>query len=120
LFDFGLVKFRSRNEEQNPNTISGTPTFIAPEKIERKDFDHRADLYAVGVMLYKALSGDYPFDGKTPVEILQKHVSEIAAPLTERCKIPEGVSEIVMRALEKDPNKRFVSAVEMRKAIELN
>jgi serine/threonine protein kinase len=90
-------------------TIFGTPTYMAPEQAVGSDVDGRTDLYALGVIMYELLTGDPPFLGDDPAELLKHHVISKAPPLSERAKgakIPAALDQLVMRLLEKRPDKR--------------
>jgi hypothetical protein len=93
--------------------IFGTPEYMAPEQAEGKPTDHRADLYAVGCVLYHCLTGSAPFFADTFMAMLTKHLVEIAPPPSVRrpdLNIPRAVDALVARALEKDREHRFASA----------
>src|SRR5205085_959991 len=94
----------------------GTPAYMSPEQAAGDpDTDHRADLYAWGVMAYEILAGRHPFAGKTtPQQLMAAHIVDIPAPLAaQRPELPPSVATIVMRSLEKDPELRPASASEL-------
>ena len=102
--------------------IHGTPEYLAPEQATGSDVDGRADLYAVGCLAFELLTGRLPFEGPSPVAIIdQKRKGSPPRPteIAPSRGIPEAVSEVVMKALARHPSSRFQSATEMRKAIEL-
>ncbi len=118
LLDFGLSKFRrsdgsSRIETQD-GVLMGTPAYMAPEQwMGRRDTDHRADLFAVGVVLYEMLTGKLPFQGETQGELFQNIVNgtdEPAAPSTLRPEIPAALDAVVLRAIRRIRDDRFESA----------
>ena len=126
VLDFGIAKLREEadasvgGEVTRRDQLIGTPYFLAPELIRGDPVDHRADLYAVGVLLYHALTGHYPFHAKTSASILVKHVTEKAVAPSIRAparNIPPGVDAIVLRALEKEPAARWQNADELQAAI---
>ncbi|MDI1445547.1 serine/threonine-protein kinase [Polyangium sp. 6x1] len=126
VLDFGIAKLREEadanagGEVTRRDQLIGTPYFLAPELIRGDAVDHRADLYAVGVLLYHALTGHYPFHAKTSASILVKHVTEKAVAPSIRAPsrgVPPGVDAIVLRALEKEPAARWQSAEELQAAI---
>src|SRR5690606_27464326 len=86
----------------------GTPHYMAPEQAMGRFVDGRADLYAVGVMLYECLSGGTPFDGADGYAIGYKHVHELPKPILEVAPRTQfGAGKIVMLMLAKDPNARY-------------
>jgi TolB-like protein len=90
----------------------GTPGYMAPEQTDADaDIDHRADLYALGVVAYEALTGAHPFGARTPSEFAAAHRSEIPLPISTRCPdVPAALAALVMQALEKAPADRPQSA----------
>ncbi|MFO8074161.1 MAG: protein kinase [Polyangia bacterium] len=120
LLDFGVAKIQQGMDSENlthtrTGTVLGTPYYMSPE-IARggRRFDHRVDLWAVGVMLYEMVSGQRPFEGEGYNEILASILMEDARPLREVApSVPPRLTEIVDRALRKDPDERYSSAGEM-------
>jgi Tol biopolymer transport system component len=100
--------------------IVGTPTYMAPEQIDASArVDHRADIYAVGVLGYELLTGAPPFVGAWAQGILSAHLTEAPAPLTaHRPDVPPALTNIVMRSLEKRPDDRWQSAEEVGRRLE--
>ncbi len=128
LLDFGISKITRPMAGGGDSTgltstgvVMGTPQYIAPEQASGLDeVDHRADLYALGVIMYEMLTGDLPFEGRTPLEILMKHVQDEPVPPRKRkpaLGIPPDIEAVVMRALKKDPGDRFESAEAMKAAL---
>jgi len=117
--DFGVAKALSESTgRQSLTTIGvalGTPTHMAPEQATADvHLDHRADIYAFGVLAYDLLAGHPPFTGNSPQEVLAAHVTRPAEPVTtRRAAIPAVLSSLVMRCLEKRPADRWQSAEEM-------
>jgi serine/threonine protein kinase/tetratricopeptide (TPR) repeat protein len=123
VVDFGIAKALSASRTEAPGgtltlvgTSIGTPAYMSPEQAAADPkIDHRADIYAWGVVAYELLAGRHPFDGKTtPQQYLAAHLSE--APPSFRKTAPQisgVVADVIMRALEKDPNKRPQSADEI-------
>jgi serine/threonine-protein kinase len=124
VLDFGLAKLR---EHEGGNTLTragalvGTPYYMAPEHIRGEGMDHRLDIYALGAVMYKALTGVPPFWAPTPMGVLTKHLTEEAVAPSTRMGNAEGVrgavDEIVMRAMAKNPDDRFGSMDELRDAL---
>jgi serine/threonine-protein kinase len=127
LLDFGLAHGIGEGESGTPSStrggvaIFGTPEYMAPEQATVSAPDARADLYALGCMLYEMLTGRLPFAGASAVAILDAKAK--GNPERPRCAaptldIPETVDGLVMRALARHPSERFQTASEMRRAIE--
>ncbi len=118
IIDFGIAKLADLEGMTATRIILGTPQYMAPEQIRGRPVDSRTDLYALGIVLYEALSGRPPFDGTSAISIGFAHCSEPLPPLrTKRPEVPEPWEAFVHRALAKDPAHRFASAQEMRAAI---
>jgi eukaryotic-like serine/threonine-protein kinase len=119
LIDFGL----SRLEEDAPLTATGacvgSPSYLAPERLRQLAYDGRADLYALGILLYELLAGERPFSGKSSLAIARKHLEEPPPPLAERRPdLPPALIALVDRALAKEPAERFADAAAMRAALD--
>jgi len=119
VMDFGVAKaVTEATGRQNLTTIGvalGTPTYMAPEQATADpNTDHRADIYAVGVMAYELLTGRPPFSGITPQAVLAAHVTQAPAPVSHgRATVPPALAELVMRCLEKNPADRPQRASEL-------
>ena len=123
LLDFGLVKEFEVDRNVNltgDNLILGTPQYLAPESILNRDpIDARADIYAVGAVAYFLLAGADVFDGKSVVEVCSQHLYQQPHSLRERgVAVPADLDAVVLACLEKDPNLRPQSAIELRRRIE--
>ena len=115
VVDFGLAKLRSAVSGSNmtmTGTICGTPAYMAPEQATGSETDARADLYAVGIMLYEMIAGRPPFASDEPTVLLRNHVFDDPPPIAPIAgdRLIPGVEAIVMRALEKKPKDRFENA----------
>jgi Protein kinase domain len=118
LTDFGLTK-RSDARSQLTRTGQwvGTLDYAAPEQIAGTAVDARADIYALGCVLYKALAGSAPFGAREDVAKLYAHVNEEPSPVTEwRPELPGELDEVIRRALAKNPEDRFASAGDLGRA----
>ena len=118
LLDFGIAKLVERGHRVDltvAGQIFGTPTYLAPEQALGKPVDRRTDLYACGVMLYRALAGRLPFEAETATALALLHAAEPLAPLPS--SLPGVLRVVVEQALEKDPDARFADAAEMRAAL---
>jgi len=110
LLDFGISKILSDDEQKNTSSLTtlGTPHYMSPEHVRSAaDVDRRSDIWSLGVILYELLTGTEPYRGD-PARVIAAIVSEpVPPPRTRREDIPEELERVIMRALEKDPRKRF-------------
>jgi serine/threonine protein kinase len=124
IVDFGIAKFVSGAESQHltqTGELFGSPYYMSPEQTVGKAVDHRADIYAVGCIMYEALAGEVPIAGNTAFETLMKHMSEKPIPIQERQlkeNISEGLQKLIMKALEKDAGLRQQSMAELKASLE--
>lgn len=118
LSDFGISITGQSGELKPRNTVAGTALYMAPERLT--SYPRRAsDQYSLGVMVYEWLCGEPPFNGKDAEEICSKHIASMPPPLrTRNPHITQGIEEVVMRALEKEPNKRYSNVQEFARALE--
>jgi serine/threonine protein kinase len=115
LMDFGIARALGGN---TTTTVIGTPGYMAPEQSQGKSVDQRTDLYALGLILYECLTGRRAFAGATPVEVALKQIKERPVPPRQLLSAtPPHLEAIVMRCLEKEPSRRFVSAAELQRAL---
>jgi serine/threonine-protein kinase len=118
LMDFGIAKSAGSLVKTQTGFLLGTPAYVAPEQAQGKPLDGRADLYALGVTLYKCVSGRYPFEAKDPLQAVVLRLTEPPRPLEEvRRDVEPAFASIVMRALARDPARRWESARAMREAL---
>ncbi len=127
LTDLGVAKAVEASQTYNTGQMRtsmgmavGTPAYMAPEQAAADPaIDARADLYAVGLVAYEALSGAHVFAGKSGVQLLQAQATEVPVHLKEKApQVPRAVAAIVMRAREKDRDKRPASAEEVLAVLE--
>jgi serine/threonine-protein kinase len=127
IIDFGIAKIiggslvpGAPRVETQAGIVFGTADFLAPERLVGKgDSDPRSDLYAVGVILYEALTGERPFHDDDPYRTVQRALAEEPrAPSAVRAGVPPALDAVVMRALAKTPEGRFQTAREMLTALD--
>jgi serine/threonine protein kinase len=114
LSDFGLARALNETTLTNTGSMLGTPYYMSPEQIQpnRYPLDHRADLYALGIMSYVLTTGFYPFDGTDAASLLHQHlVSAPPVPTTLNPALPEIINPVLMRAIAKDPDTRYANAL---------
>ena len=127
LLDFGISKVQQPLEgiEDTGLTatgvVMGTPQYIAPEQAHGvDDVDHRADIYSLGVILYEMLTGQLPFTGNSALDILMKHIQQEPIPprkVRPDLGIPDVLEQVVLKAMNKEPDDRYLSADEMLQAL---
>ncbi len=111
LMDFGIAKVISDSTLTTTNTIMGTPGYMAPEQWKLTPFDHRIDIYSLGIMTYEMLTGSTPFIGQTPLQYMYAHLHEqIPRPSNFVYGLPAEVDKVLMRATAKDPKRRYTKA----------
>jgi serine/threonine protein kinase len=105
VVDFGVAGILG---QQSGSRVMGTPEYMAPERATGKTYDHRSDVYSLGVMAYEMLVGEVPFQGPTPIETLSLQASEVPDRINERLRhpIPEALETVVMGMIEKQPGRR--------------
>lgn len=114
VMDFGIARFNRENNKTMSEKTIGSVHYISPEQARGDITDERSDIYSVGVMLYEMLTGKKPYDGDTPVAIALKHMQSTPQKPTElNSTIPEGLEQIVLRAMQKEPSARYQTAGEM-------
>ncbi len=116
ILDFGIARWQFEQQVGSTETCGaiGTPYYMAPEQFIESKVDHRADIYALGVLAYEMFAGKRPFDGNNIATIAYKHTRESPPDISEqRPVIPDRIVAVIMRCLEKDPQKRFNSATEI-------
>jgi len=117
--DFGLARaFADSRVSQAPGTVTGTVQYLAPEQIEGMPADPRTDLYATGIVLYELLTGHVPFTGETSVAIAYRHLRDrVPPPSASNPMVPASLDRLVLRATERDRERRTAAAAEMRKEL---
>lgn len=122
--DFGVAKALSHSTDSGPLTTVGvalgTPSYMSPEQAAGDpNVDFRCDLYALGVLGYEVLTGNPPFSGFSPQQVLAAQLTENPTPVEERRPdIPQALAQTIMRCLEKEPRRRWGSAEELSGVLE--
>jgi serine/threonine protein kinase len=120
LLDFGLARVTTHDARlTSPQSLLGSVHYISPEQIRGEALDVRSDIYAFGVTFYELITGRLPIEGASVPEIITGHLQTVPrTPRSLNCNVPEALSQIVMRSLEKDPGNRFQTASEFLAALE--
>jgi serine/threonine-protein kinase len=119
LLDFGIAKAANQVEQTRSGELKGKLSYMSPEQCYGKPLDCRSDIFSVGVVLYEWLTGFKLFTGESEVAVMRSITEgKIYAPSYFKADIPEPVEAILMKALEKDRERRYQSAGEMRAAID--
>jgi eukaryotic-like serine/threonine-protein kinase len=122
ILDFGIAKLLDRTEEERQTdptltqvgTVIGTPNYMSPEQCQGEPLDARSDVYSLGVVMYEMLTGVQPFTAKNSTGIVIKHVTEKPRPLIAlKPEVPAEVERVVLKALEKKPELRQQSAIQL-------
>jgi TolB-like protein/Tfp pilus assembly protein PilF len=114
IMDFGIARSLKSEGATGPGTIIGTPEYMPPEQVDGKPADERSDIYAVGAILFEMLTGRPPFAGPTPLATALMHKTEAPPdPRTLNDLVPESLSRVVLRCLEKERDKRYSSAADL-------
>ena len=114
VMDFGIAKLPNAETVTMTGKAIGTVCYISPELVSGQKIDSRSDLYSLGVMMYEMATGQLPFTAETPVSVALMQVNdEPAPPRSVNPHIPQGLEQIILRAMEKDPEERYQSAEDM-------
>jgi eukaryotic-like serine/threonine-protein kinase len=119
IMDFGIARSMAVKSRTGAGVMIGTPEYMSPEQVEGKEVDARSDIYSLGIILYEMLTGRVPFEGDTPFTVGVKHKSETPKnPKLLNPNIPDGLSGLILKCLEKEKAKRYPSAADVRAELE--
>lgn len=112
--DFGIAKSPNSETITNTSRIMGSAHYFSPEQAKGNYVDYRSDIYSFGVVLYEMITGRLPFDAESPVSVALKHIQEpVVPPIIIDEKIPESLNKLILKAMEKEPIKRYQSVKEI-------
>jgi serine/threonine protein kinase len=119
IMDFGIARSLTGKGITGVGVMIGTPEYMSPEQVESKEIDQRSDIYSLGVILYEMVTGQVPFEGDTPYSIGVKHKSEAPRnPKEINPQISDDLNRMILKCLEKEKDKRYQSAGELRSELE--
>ena len=118
VMDFGLARMAGTEHLTNDGFMVGTPAYMAPEQVLGREIDGRADLYAIGVVLFRLLTGQLPFKAESGIAMVHRQLHDAPTPIRQlRMELPGVCEEILDRALAKAPKDRFQTAEDFRTAL---
>ena len=118
LLDFGVSKLMDEQDFDQAGTMLGTLLYISPEQIKGRQVDQRSDIYTLGITLFEAVTGRLPFERKTNYALMHAHVQESPpTPRQYQAEIPRELEKVILKAIAKEPQRRFTTMREFRKAL---
>jgi serine/threonine protein kinase/Tfp pilus assembly protein PilF len=119
IMDFGIARSLKGKGITGAGVMIGTPEYMSPEQAEAKEVDQRSDIYSLGIILYEMATGKVPFEGDTALSIAMKHKGEIPKnPKQFNPNIPDDLSGVILKCLEKGRGKRYQTASEVHSELE--
>jgi tRNA A-37 threonylcarbamoyl transferase component Bud32 len=118
LADFGIAKWSEGSISLTGSSVIGTPQYMSPEQGQSLKIDGRSDEYSLAVVAYEMIIGRPPFEAETPLAIVLKHITEpLTPPASINPRVPQAVSDVVSRALSKDPDDRYPTTAAFAQAL---
>jgi serine/threonine-protein kinase len=119
IMDFGIARVsevKGKSALTSDGTVMGTPDYMPPEQAQGKPVDFRSDIYALGVVLYEIFTGRLPFTGENAMQVVMNHIQKAPPrPRSVNPSLPEDLEEIILRSMDKAPEKRYQQVSEMLK-----
>lgn len=116
--DFGIARVTTTDTVTHSGSIMGSAHYFSPEQANGQPTGEKSDIYSMGIVLYEMVTGVLPFQGDSPITVALKHIRERVVPPSQlNPEVPVELEEVILRALEKEPEDRFASADEMRQAL---
>ncbi len=118
LSDFGIAKLSEMQTSVTGSAIIGTPAYMSPEQAQGESVDGRADIYALGIILFEMLTGRQPFEGDTPMSVVVKHITGTPPHILDiQPDLPPAIEPVIEKALAKNKDDRFATTVEFAEAL---
>ncbi len=118
LLDFGVAKLMNEPSAHQTGALLGTLLYISPEQIKGRQVDQRSDIYTLGITMFEAVTGRLPFERKTNYALMHAHVQESPpAPSKYQTEIPAELEKVILKAMAKEPERRFQTIQNFRKAL---
>jgi serine/threonine protein kinase len=118
LADFGIAKWSEGSISLTGSGVIGTPQYMSPEQGQGLKIDGRSDEYSLAVLAYEMIIGKPPFEAETPLAIVLKHITEpLTPPISLNPRVPQPVSDVISKALSKDPNDRYPTTTAFAQAL---
>jgi serine/threonine protein kinase/beta-lactam-binding protein with PASTA domain len=117
--DFGIARASTSSTITQAGSVMGSVHYFSPEQARGGVIGAKSDIYSLGVVMYEMVTGELPYDGDSAISIAMKHLQDpVPDPATLNADVPPQIREIIMRAMEKDPDRRFASTREMKQAVD--
>lgn len=118
--DFGIARAATGSTVTNSGNVIGSVHYFSPEQARGGYTDEKSDLYSLGIVMYEMVTGKVPFEGESPISVALKHLQEPVTPPGQLVEdLPTGLEQIIVKAVQKEADKRYNSAQEMLKDLEL-